>query len=143
MKNMTLTCVLLLIALLFQCRKNDTLWEFKLGKAFAVEPAQQYEEAASNPGLRITFESVVSDSRCPALMNCILPGWVDIAFKFQLGDKTRSDTLSNPTVSSVQRPRSTTFEGYSIELQEVVPEPTSFDTPTPLESYRLKLLVTK
>jgi hypothetical protein len=86
--------------------------------------------------LRITFTAVSADSRCPVDVVCV---WE--------GDAVAELTVSQPTGAVETRelhtssPRSTTYDGFQIELVRLEPVPRSTRT-IPPESYRLVVRVT-
>lgn len=80
-------------------------------------------------GLRVAFQSVKSDSRCPIDAICIDAGNAVAAFTFTVDDRTLSrDVHTNPPQNRVSLDR------YSVQLLELQPYPRS-DRPTPPAEY--------
>lgn len=88
-----------------------------------------------NNQLTLTFLQVVEDSRCPTHVDCIQAGQARISLQVIQPGKTAEtfELNSNPPLN--QTPF--TYQGYTIELLELVPYPTDpgFDiTSTPYQA---------
>ena len=107
----------------------------ELGRPFDLEPA----EVVAIAGLRITFEAVTEDSRCPTGAQC---AWA--------GDAAASFSLQKPPAPAVQRTlhtharyeRQTSFEGLVVRLESIKPYPNAGATIAPAD-YRVTLVVTR
>jgi hypothetical protein len=107
----------------------------ELGRPFEIKPAEMVTIA----GLRITFERVTEDSRCPAGVQCV---WA--------GDAAASFTLQKPPADPVRRTlhthgrfeRQTTVDGLVVRLEDIKPYPKQGATIAP-DDYRATLVVTR
>lgn len=109
--------------------------EPELGRPFDVKPA----DVVTIQGLRITFEGVGEDSRCPTGVQCM---WA--------GDAAATFTLETPPAAAVQRTlhtngrfeRQTDCDGLVVRLEEIKPYPKEGVTIVPGD-YRATLVVTR
>ena len=107
----------------------------ELGRPFDLAP----EQAVTIAGLRITFEGVTEDSRCPTGAQCV---WA--------GDAAASFTLQNPPADPVQSTlhthgrfeRQTAVAGFVVRLEDIKPYPKQGSTIAPGD-YRATLVVTR
>ena len=83
-------------------------------------------------GILITPLVVVSDSRCPANVNCIWAGEVELRVKLEKGTVSREVVLKSGA--------SVTFEGNTVTFTEVYPQKTS-TTSIPSAGYRFTFRV--
>lgn len=86
-------------------------------------------------GVRVTFEDVPTDSRCPVDVQCIQAGDAIAALALRAGAETGSVRLHTNT-----EPRSAEIAGRMITLVDLLPLPRS-DRPTPPGDYVAQLLV--
>jgi len=109
--------------------------EPELGHAFEMRPA----EVVKIQRVRITFENVSDDSRCPAGATCM---WA--------GDAAAAFTLENPPAAALHRTlhtngrfeRETECGGLVVRLEDIKPYPKEGATIQP-DDYRATLVVTK
>lgn len=108
----------------------------KLGAAFRLSPG----EASSIEGepLRIRFERVATDSRCPPDVVCGWVGEVTASFRIQIGE-TSSQSISLSTVTEPRR----SVDGYELHFREAFPGPALSTRRIPPDRYRVELVVTK
>ena len=107
----------------------------QLGRPFDLAPG----EAVVLAGLRITFEAVTEDSRCPTGVQC---AWA--------GDAAGSFSLQKPPAAAVQRTlhtharfeRQTTLDDFIVRLEAITPYPKEGATISPAD-YRVTLVVTR
>lgn len=96
------------------------------------------EERRVGEVLRLGFEEVLGDSRCPIDVICVWAGNVEVRIGISLG--------MGPTfpleLSSLLEPRSVDWKGIRVTLLEVTPQPKSEQT-IPPEAYTIRLLVEK
>ena len=112
---------------------NSAVSEPQLDRPFEVKAA----EVAIVHGLRITFEGVSEDSRCPEGVSCV---WA--------GDAAATFTLEKPPAAALQRTlhtsgrfaRQTELDDFIIQLEDVRPYPKEGATIAPGD-YRATLLV--
>ena len=84
----------------------------------------------------VTFRRVVQDSRCPATVVCVWAG--DGAVQLWLKRGSRSAAA---TVHTLDGPRATELDGYTVELIELQPYPVA--SPIEAEAYLVTLGVTR
>ena len=89
-------------------------------------------------GLKITFERVVEDSRCPEGVKCVWAGNGKVALKISPTKKAQSSVQLNTTLD----PQQQTFLGYDIKLVHLNPYPKMNVKINPRD-YVLTLLITK
>jgi hypothetical protein len=107
----------------------------EFGRPFDLRPA----ETVTIAGLRITFEGVNEDSRCPTGVQC---AWA--------GDAAAGFTLEKPPAAAVQRTlhthgryeRQTALDGFVVHLEDIKPYPKEGATIAPGD-YRATLVVTR
>lgn len=89
-------------------------------------------------GLTILFDGVVSDSRCPSDVMCVVAGDAKISINLSLGGVGSRYQLAvtDPALRRV------TFEGYEVQLVTLTPSPVSTRTIPPAD-YRATLTITK
>jgi hypothetical protein len=109
--------------------------EPELGQPFEMRPA----EVVTIQRVRITFDNVSDDSRCPAGASCM---WA--------GDAAAAFTLETPPSAALHRTlhtngrfeRETEYGGLVVRLEDVEPHPKEGATIRP-DDYRATLVVTK
>ena len=114
---------------------NGAATEPELGRPFEMKPA----EVATIQELRITFEGVSDDSRCPTGVQC---AWA--------GDAAAAFTLRKPPAAALPRTlhtngrfeRQVEYEGFVVRLEDIKPYPKDGVTIAP-DAYRATLVVTR
>lgn len=89
------------------------------------------ESADLGRDVRLKFDDVVRDSRCPKDVQCITAGYAEIAVTLTAGARSAVYHLCTPEES----PGPLVAEGYSIELAALQPVPVA-SRRTPKEEYR-------
>lgn len=111
--------LLAMSALLFGCPKkqapNPT---FEIGKIFTIMQGQTMQTADGN--LKIRFEEVTGDSRCPAGVQCVWAGRVDATFTFTQGSANQTLQLSSGSLNKGGS-NSATVNGFKIDLEGMEP----------------------
>lgn len=121
-RNLLLT---IMIALLFtSCYPYE---EFELGEAIPFEYLETKINSEEN--LRIRFDGVVADERCPVEYNCILAGNAKIQFTFRKGLRKETVVLNTSDDPVVQ-----IAFGYQIHVFDLSP-PNSEDAPPSRRDY--------
>lgn len=102
--------------------------------------------------LRLRFDWVKEDSRCPADVSCAWSGIVDVQLTVDLaGSEPESFVVGGMTdgqgnvtgpVVGASGPTEWWHEGYAIELQQVLPYPARHDKPTQPADYRIVVVIT-
>lgn len=108
-----------------------------LAERFTLAPGQTAE--VEGTGLRVTFESVSADSRCPADVTCVWEGDAVVMVSVQA---TGSARLQHELHTSGRYPTEADAGDYRVRLVEVAPAPRSGASPAPGD-YRVTLLVSR
>jgi hypothetical protein len=117
--------------------KLETQSAIALGQEFTLQPGQT---VVVGDDLKLTFEGVVEDSRCPSKVTCVWMGRAVLSFAGQKGEQ-KSATFNLITIHSPDKTDRILFEGYEIWLKAIEPYPELPDQPIPAEAYRATLLV--
>ncbi|RLT33844.1 MAG: hypothetical protein DWI57_17285 [Chloroflexi bacterium] len=101
--------------------------------------------------LQLTFDKVNEDSRCPADINCFWSGIVDAqmtfarqgrpAQTFVVGGVTDRQGLVTGPVVGASGPTGWWYEGYTLELKQVLPYPARHDQPIAPADYRAVVVI--
>jgi hypothetical protein len=144
MKNLTLFSALLII--LLSCEKSGNVAKFQdmdvtvpfiLDNSVVISAGDCAGDAKTSTYL--CFESVLSDSRCPAGAECIWAGDAEARFRFTVAGQS-SITFSLHTLSSFQT--DTTASGYKFTLKSLTPYPSTSHFPDKNE-YKAEVVVEK
>lgn len=140
MKTSKIISTLLLLAVLlspacefFKNQDHNPPWDCTLDEPFWL----WYDNSTDCEEINITFTGEIEDSRCPATVDCIWAGRVDI----QLIVDNELVDLGLPDDEQLGQSKAM-VGNYEIELLDVVPYPTATDT-IANASYRVKLQVTE
>lgn len=106
----------------------------ELDKGFELKPGQ----SATVQGLRITFDTVDQDSRCPTDVACVWEG--DAVVKLTLAQSEAAKEARELHTSGTGGPRRATYGGYEVELTGLRPAPRSAEPVKPAD-YRATLTV--
>ncbi|MCC7129630.1 MAG: hypothetical protein IT297_04450 [Anaerolineae bacterium] len=102
---------------------GETLRAFALDAPFSLPYGAEIQ--AQDGGLRLSFEAVLEDSRCPEGAQCIWAGQVR-AQLHAWADGAAAETFELITSTAKQAPDNAhTYHGYRIELLAVDPYPQS------------------
>jgi hypothetical protein len=94
-----------------------------------------------NDNLRLCFDSLISDSRCPANAICVWAG--SAVAKFSLRKDGESGTFTLATLKHGNYNRDTVLFGYKIEFVNLSPYPGTVPTPVPADKVKAELKITK
>ena len=92
--------------------------------------------------LKLCFDAVVSDSRCPANAVCIWQGAATATFSFAKNNNTHRFNLSTITMKP-NYTKDTVIAGYKIEFIDLSPYPGTVADPIPNSQKKAKLKITK
>jgi hypothetical protein len=122
-----------------------------LGEEFALKFGQS--AVAGENSLRVTFEAVKNDSRCPADVTCVWSGVVNVRLSaeapghppesFVVGGVTDRDGVVLGPLMEATGPTSWWVAGSTITLTRVEPYPAHANQPTAHEEYVVSLVVTE
>jgi hypothetical protein len=91
--------------------------------------------------LKICFDSLIEDSRCPTGAECIWQGVAVVKFSFSVNDN-HHDLVLSPQPSPVFLPSDTSLMGYKIEFVSLQPYP-HVGKEIDLSDYKAELMITK
>jgi hypothetical protein len=112
---------------------------FNLDQAFSLRGGQ---EAATNDGtLRIRFDEVLEDSRCPTEVECFWTGQARIAILVEPTGRERTTAEFNTNPAPGQNVMKVRVGEYMVELWSLDPYPRTPDERRPLADYSATLLV--
>ena len=92
--------------------------------------------------LKLCFNAVVSDSRCPANVVCVWQGAATATFSFTKNGDTHRFDLSTITMKPSYT-KDTVIAGYKIEFINLLPYPGTFTPPAPNSQIKAELKITK
>ena len=94
-------------------------------------------------GLRLRFTDVFEGSRCPERVECFWTGQARLSILVQPTGEAPSTLEINTNPAPGQNVSTGRVGEYTIELKSLEPYPQTPDDATPLEDYRVTLLVGK
>ena len=103
------------------------------------------ESAAGNINgdhVKLSFDAVVSDSRCPANAMCIWQGAATATFSFTKNNDAHRFNLSSITMKP-NYTKDTVIAGYKIEFINLLPYPGTVADPIPDTQRKAELKITK
>lgn len=92
--------------------------------------------------VKLGFDAVVSDSRCPANAICIWQGAATATFSFSKNNSNHRFNLSTITMEP-NYTKDTIIAGYKIEFINLLPYPGTFTPPAPDSDVKAELKITK
>lgn len=92
--------------------------------------------------VKLVFETVVSDSRCPANAICVWQGAATATFSFTKNNVIHRFNLSTITMEPNYK-KDTTIAGYKLEFVHLLPYPGTFTPPAPDDQIKAELKITK
>lgn len=116
--------------------------------AFACYPSQGFDlghptelefretKTGEDEALRIRFDRVISDERCPVEHYCLLPGNAEVELTFWNGSRKESFVLNTS-----EEPRAIVSFGYTIQLTGLTP-PRSLTSPPHHWDYKATVVIT-
>ncbi|MCI0395787.1 MAG: hypothetical protein L0332_28680 [Chloroflexi bacterium] len=118
-----------------------TMPEASLDEPFVLDAGQ--ETFVAGEGLRLRFEGVLEDSRCPTQVNCFWTGQARITVVVeQVGQEPI--TLEFNTNPAPGMTRDLLPAGpYTVQLKQLDPYPEHPDRPIPFTAYQATLVVSK
>lgn len=96
----------------------------------------------SDSQVRLCFDSVISDSRCPANANCVWQGTAVCRFSFFKNGKESPIILSTLALPG-QYNKDTIVAGYKIEFINLLPYPGLPPEPAPGNEIKAEVKITK
>ncbi|MCB0531822.1 MAG: hypothetical protein H6574_08135 [Lewinellaceae bacterium] len=126
----------------FACSKKDGQIYFKLDTPFTMGYLEQASLESDPDNVKIQFNKVLDDSRCPIDAICVWAGRVEFEITFTQAGSTESAILllGDPTGSDYSD--SATFGEYTVKVLQVKPDPKS-NVVIPQSAYLVQLEVSK
>jgi hypothetical protein len=122
-----------------EARADDV--EFHLNEAFSLAGGQ--DAVITGENLRIRFDEVTEDSRCPARVECVWSGQARIAVVVQAAEDAPKTVAFNTNPAPDQNVQTARVGEYLIKLLSLEPYPQTPEDAIPLERYRATLEVAK
>lgn len=150
MKLWLLVYLLLLFGVACQSQEQDIVErptepprgrEINLGEPFGLSAGEEVMVVGEN--LRLTFDEVLEDSRCPTEVDCFWAGQARISILVQQGDDPPQVVEFNTNPAPDQLRDAIEILDYTIVLQSLDPNPQHPDPPIQFEDYQATLVVNK
>ncbi len=123
------------------CSKKDGQLYFKLDTPFSLEYLEQ-AELESNPNVKIQFNRVLEDSRCPIDAICVWAGRVEFEITFTESGSAQTAVLLLGDPTGSDNSDTAVFGDYTVKALQVKPDPKS-NVVIPQSAYRVELEVKK
>jgi len=134
---MRLTTLPLLLFMLLSFSQNPAgNNKVDLGEVFKIKNGQ--EAVVRGEKLRITFRSVLNDSRCPSGATCIWAGNGEV--EIEVARKNKKQVVA--TLNTFSEPKAIAYNGFKIKLVALSPYPKA-DEPIDPKDYEATMVVTK
>lgn len=133
-------CVLLFIlSSTFGCKKNIDVKSSNSSDLVAFEACSQ--KIYGDDLVKICFDDVVEDSRCPLGVECFWQGTAVGKFSFTVNNDQGKITLSTVNLPGLFN-RDTILMGYKVEFVGLLPYP-DVHISSPITDYKAKIKITK
>ena len=129
-----------LTAFVNSCSKSGN--KFREGTTIELNFSDCENGNISGDDLKLCFNAVVSDSRCPANAVCIWEGAATATFSFTKNNNTHRFNLSTISMKP-NYTKDTVIAGYKIEFINLSPYPGTVADPIPDSQRKAELKVTK
>jgi len=96
----------------------------------------------SGDDLKLCFDAVISDSRCPANAICIWQGAATVKLSFTKNEQAHSFNLSSLTMPPTYN-KDTVIAGYKFEFINLSPYPGTVSGPIPDNQRKAEIKITK
>lgn len=134
MKVLFVSLAIASITIIASCKKTATLDK---QETFRQGQCKEYKNAGTN--VKLCFNELVEDSRCPVNAMCIWAGAAVGSFTFTKGNETVNFNLSTLRTTT---PKDTIIAGYKIELIDITPY-RQLNSPPPLSEIKAEVKVSK
>lgn len=119
--------------------KDETAAGFKLDVPFLLKQGQTIAWENNN-AVRVHFNQVLDDSRCPVDVVCITAGWTVSEMLFEQPTPQTDTVVWGVTLNG--KTDSATFGDFTVRVLRVLPDALS-NVQIPQEQYELELVVRK
>ena len=134
--TMRLSAFVAIFLLTFSCIAQPQQKVIVLAQAFKLKVGESAK--APDEGLKIEFDSVAEDSRCPKDVTCVWAGNAKILLKV----RKNAAQPANVELNTNSNPKTFRYLEYELRLEELKPYPKS-DAPTKSSDYEVTLTVHK
>lgn len=139
MKTLLFILFITLTAFVISCSKSGV--ELKEG-TLNLALKKCAEGKINGDKLSFCFDSLVSDSRCPANAMCVWQGTAVAKFSLTKNNETSSFELATINMSPNYH-KDTTIMGYKIDFINLSPYPGTVPTPIPADQIKAELKITR
>ena len=139
MKILLITFLITFAGLNKSCKKSGEI--FREGSV-EITLHQCADGIISGDQFRLCFDSLISDSRCPANAVCIWQGTATCKFSFAKNNESHQFNLSTISIPG-QYTKDTTLLGYKIEFINLSPYPGTQPAPVPDNQIKAEMKITK
>jgi hypothetical protein len=139
MRSLLITAMIACIGLLYACERSEIDTP---ERTLTISLHKCSNPVFSGTRVSLCFDSVVTDSRCPANAMCIWQGYAACKFSFSANGETYLFSLSTLTFPGFL-PKDTILSGYKIELMDLAPYPGTVSYPVPENKIKAEVKITK
>ena len=118
--NFFLTTAVIATALFISCKKNQLTDDTKIIRGGEVA---LHDQSAGTALPYVTFDSLLSDSRCPINATCVWEGTAQITVTFHERAGMHTFDMSLKGYPDLGFPSDTTINGYTITFEDLKPHP--------------------
>lgn len=115
--------------------------EINLDQVFTLKGGQ--EATIKDENLRLRFDEVLEDSRCPTSVECFWTGQARIALLVEPNGRGETTLEFNTNPAPGQNNQTAQLDEYTITMRSLEPVPRTPDDKLALEDYRATLTVGK
>lgn len=122
----------------------------ELGEEVELRPGET--ALLAEPQLRLTFDKVTEESRCPSSVSCVWSGIVNVQMTavsqsqpsetFVVGGATDGEGVITNAIPDSSGPTSWPYGSFVVELKQVTPYPVHTDKPIAPDAYRAIVVIT-
>ena len=136
---MLLVASLCLVSVLLSCKKDPDGNNFPVTSWIPWKECREWR--GGDNAVRICFDSLAQDSRCPRGAVCFWTGVAQVKLTFSFKGQSHGLVLS-PAYSPARFPSDTVVSGYKIECLELLPYP-DISHAWNISEYKVLLKITK
>jgi hypothetical protein len=126
------------------CHSNEAAAQpitTRIGQAFTLAGGQ--EATVDGENMRVRFDRVLEDSRCPRQVECFWTGQARVAILVEPNGRGETTLEFNTNPAPGQNNQTALLDEYTIAMDSLDPYPQTPHQAIPLEDYRLRLTVSK
>lgn len=130
MMNFKTLFIFPLLLLITNCKTQNSQAETSASNNNTIILNLQKEAKIPNSKIKITFENVVEESRCPVDVTCVWEGIAIINIKTSDENETKEFQVATRDFQAKNVSQSFSFSGYRFTLNELKPQPGGKEEPT-------------